>query len=136
MVRLVLSAALLAAPAAAATLDVRIEGVANGEGVLMVAVCDRESFLRRRCSHARRAPAEPGEAVLRFHDLAPGLYAVQAIHDEDDDGDLDRSLFGRPQEGFGFSNDAPMRFGPPRFEDAAVAVGPEGAEARLRLRYE
>jgi uncharacterized protein (DUF2141 family) len=136
MIRPALLAALLAAPASAATLDVRVEGVANDEGTLLVAVCDRASFLRRRCPYARRAPAAPGEARLRFDDLAPGLYAVQAIHDENDNRDLDRSLLGRPKEGFGFSNDAPMRFGPPRFEDAAVAVGPEGAEARLRLRYE
>jgi uncharacterized protein (DUF2141 family) len=35
----------------------------------------------------------------------------------------------------GFSRDAPMRMGPPRFEDAAFPIAPAGAAIAFRLRY-
>jgi uncharacterized protein (DUF2141 family) len=129
---------LLAAPlsgAVAAELKVTIEQVATGSGTLLVAVCTPETFLRRGCSHTGRAPAVSGEAQVVVRGIEPGVYAVQAFHDENGNFDLDRNIFGLPQEGMGFSNDAPMRFGPPSFEDAAIAIEAGGAATRLRLRY-
>ena len=67
--------------------------------------------------------------------IEPGVYAVQAFHDEIGNLDLDRSILGMPEEDIGFSNDAPMRFGLLRFEDATIEVGAAGAATRLRLRY-
>jgi uncharacterized protein (DUF2141 family) len=67
--------------------------------------------------------------------IEPGVYAVQAFHDENDNLDLDRNMIGWPKEGMGFSNDAPMRYGPPSFEDAAIEIEAAGASTRLRLRY-
>ena len=129
---------LLAAPllgAAAAKLEATLERVATDAGELLVAVCTRETFLRPGCPYTGRAPAASGEAKVVVHCIEPGVYAVQAFHDENGNFDLDRSILGMPEEGIGFSNDAPMRFGPPRFEDAAIEVGTAGAARRLRLRY-
>jgi uncharacterized protein (DUF2141 family) len=129
---------LLTAPlsgAVAAELKVTIEQVATGSGTLLVAVCTPETFLRRGCPHTGRAPAVSGEAQVVVRGIEPGVYAVQAFHDENGNFDLDRNIFGLPQEGMGFSNDAPMRFGPPSFEDAAIAIEAGGAATRLRLRY-
>jgi uncharacterized protein (DUF2141 family) len=36
---------------------------------------------------------------------------------------LQYGLFGAPRQGFGFSRDAKMRFGPPGFADAAFTLG-------------
>lgn len=52
-----------------------------------------------------------------------------------DDGHLDRKWFGRPAEGLGFSRDAPMRFGPPRYRDAVIEVPSAGRELSLTMRY-
>ena len=76
-----------------------------------------------------------GEAKVVVRDIDPGVYAVQAFHDENGNFDLDRNFLGLPKEGMGFSNDAPMRFGPPSFDDAAIEIGAAGAATRLRLRY-
>jgi uncharacterized protein (DUF2141 family) len=35
----------------------------------------------------------------------------------------------------GFSNDAPVRFEPPRFEDSAIKIDAGCAVIHLRLRY-
>ncbi len=120
---------------AAAELKVTLEDVATGSGHLLVAVCTAETFLRRGCPYTGRAPAVSGEAEVVVRGIEPGVYAVQAFHDENDNLDLDRNFLGWPEEGMGFSNDAPMRFGPPRFADAAIAIGAGGGATRVRLRY-
>ena len=119
----------------AAELRVTLEEVATGAGHVMVAVCTPETFLGAGCPYTGRAPAVSGVAEVVVRGIEPGVYAVQAFHDENDNFDLDRTLLGMPKEGMGFSNDAPMRFGPPQFEDAAIDVGTGGGSTRFRLRY-
>jgi uncharacterized protein (DUF2141 family) len=129
---------LLAVPltgAMAAELEVTLEQVATDAGELLVAVCTRETFLRRGCPYTGRSPAISGEARVVVRGIEPGVYAVQAFHDENGNLDLDRNFLGLPKEGMGFSNDAPMRFGPPSFDDAAIEISAAGAATRLRLRY-
>jgi uncharacterized protein (DUF2141 family) len=121
--------------AMAAELKVTLEDVATSSGHVLVAVCTPETFLRRGCPYTGRAPAASGEAQVVVHGIDPGVYAVQAFHDQNDNFDLDRNFLGLPKEGMGFSNDAPMRFGPPSFDDAAIEISAAGAATRLRLRY-
>lgn len=119
----------------AAELEVTVEQVANDTGYVLVALCTPDTFLRAGCPYTGRARAVNGRAKVVVSDVKPGVYALQAFHDSNENMDLDRNLFGLPKEGMGFGNDAPMRFGPPRFEDAAVEVPAGGAAASLRLRY-
>ena len=121
--------------AAAADLRVTVEEVAAGSGDVLVAVCTPETFLGQACPYTSRAPAVSGEAEVVVRGIEPGVYAVQAFHDANDNLDLDRNFLGLPEEGMGFSNNAPMRFGPPRFEDAAIEIDGRGSATRLRLRY-
>ena len=125
----------LLASAGAADLEVTLEDVATSSGHVLVAVCTPETFLRQGCPYSGRAPAASGEAQVVVRGIEPGLYAVQAFHDQNDNFDLDRNFLGIPKEGMGFSNDAPMRFGPPSFDEAAIEVSADGAATRLRLRY-
>jgi uncharacterized protein (DUF2141 family) len=115
----------------AATLTVDVVGLRNEAGLLRVAVCPRAQFTKSDCPHVAEAPASAGRAVVEG--VPPGIYAVQAFHDEDGDGDLDRRGW-RPSEGLGFSRDAPMRMGPPRFSDAAVQVEGDG-RLTVMMRY-
>jgi uncharacterized protein (DUF2141 family) len=70
-----------------------------------------------------------------IQNVPPGTYAAEAFHDEDDNGKLERSFFGLPEEGMGFSNDAPMRFGPPAFGAASFDVGGMDGQIRFSMRY-
>ena len=121
--------------AMAAELKVTLDDVASGSGHLLVAVCTPETFLGSDCPYTGVAPAASGETEVVVRGIKPGVYAVQAFHDENDNLDLDRNFLGWPEEGMGFSNDAPMRFGRPRFADAAIAIDADRAATRLRLRY-
>lgn len=135
MKKALLIACLLAVqPSWAGTLDVAVSGVPDARGHVRVAVCERAEFLRPHCLHHAFAPAVAGTTMVRVPDLPPGIYAVQAWHDANDNGRIDRNWLGLPTEAIGFSRDAPMRFGPPRFDDAAISVGPIVSRFALRLR--
>ena len=135
MIRLALLLTLLAGPAMAGELLVTITNVRTDHGHVLVAVCDRTTFLQPKCAYHGSAPAKAGSVTVPIEGVPGGVYALQAYQDENDNGTLDRSFFGMPKEGMGFSRDAPMRFGPPDFNDAAVTVPAAGGALSFALRY-
>jgi uncharacterized protein (DUF2141 family) len=68
-------------------------------------------------------------ALCELEGVLPGEYAFAFLHDEDDDGALDRNFIGIPEEGFGFSNDARPGLGAPSYESARFTH--DGRETRL-----
>ena len=129
---------LAATPAMAQDVVVHVENLRSAEGSVLVAICSPDDFLSAHCGHVGRAKASLGAADVTVRDVPPGRYAVQAIHDENDNSELDRNLIGMPREGMGFSRDAPMRMGPPRFSDAAVEIGGGGGgggSVTVSMRY-
>lgn len=129
-----LAAAILmtAGPAMAADLRIEVSGLRNTNGTVYAAVCLEEQFLQPVCTYFGSAPASSG--VVTVTDVPPGTYAVQVIHDENDNRELDRPGL-LPTEGMGFSRDAPMRFGPPRWDDARFDLTEAGATVPLTMRY-
>lgn len=128
-------APLLLAQAPTASLDLSIDGVRNANGHVLVEICTEADFLKPICPWRGGVAAKPGQVKIRLVGVPPGVYAAQAFHDENDNMDIDRNWLGIPTEGLGFSRDAPFRFGPPRFEDAAFRLGRDDASIGLTLRY-
>lgn len=124
-----------AGAAAADDVTVRVENLRNGSGSVLVAICTAEAFLGPHCLYHGRAKAQTGAAEVMIDGVPPGSYAVQAIHDENDNLELDRNLLGMPREGVGFSRNAPMRMGPPSFSDAAIEIDEHGEPITLSMRY-
>lgn len=134
---LALTAALLtgaAQPDGAVTIE--IGGLRSSEGQVLVCLT-READHFPDCSgspSARSAIIPASRATVTFDRLPRGLYAIAVLHDENANGRADRALGLIPREGFGFSRDAPVRMGPPRFAQAAFAI--EGAVTQtIRMRY-
>lgn len=75
-----------------------------------------------------------GPVTLDFGALPPGRYAVSLVHDENANGKLDKALLV-PREGYGFSRDAPVRMGPPRFDEAAFRLDSETLRIAIKMRY-
>jgi uncharacterized protein (DUF2141 family) len=124
----------LTAGAPKPSVEIDVEGVRSNRGHVLAALCTRSEFLKPHCSHAGRAPAQPGTTIVPILDVPPGVYAIQAFHDEDDNGWITRNILGLPTEALGFSRNPPFRFGPPRFDDAAVELGPQGGRLTVSLR--
>lgn len=79
-------------------------------------------------------PVEGSAVQFDFGEVAPGTYAISLFHDENGNGKLDTMMM-IPREGFGFSRDAKIRFGPPRFAAAAFAVERSPVRQTVRMRY-
>ena len=130
---------LVATPVLAADLSIEVRGVRSADGRVYVAVHGMESkdtFPSGDGAVDRfRESARVGVIHLVARDLPPGRYAVNAFHDENDNGELDTNLVGIPSEGYGFSNDPSTTFGPADFEEAAVTVGETSGVAVLTMSY-
>lgn len=75
--------------------------------------------------------SEAGRIDLK---LPPGEYSLLLVHDENGNGRMDK-MMGMPREGFGFSRNAPLRMGPPRYEDVHFKVTPGHNEQAVKVRY-
>lgn len=114
--------------------EVVIENVRDTTGVIRVAMFrDAETFMKKPFRSAT-AKAVMGTVNLVFEVVPSGTYAVSLIHDANRNGKLDSNFIGIPREGFGFSNDAMGKFGPPSFEKAKVEIH-TGGRVVIHLKY-
>ena len=118
----------------AADLTVRVLGVHSSRGNVRASLCTEPHFTREGCEYDATVAAHEGLTILTFHNVPPGHYAVQFFHDEDGDGQFKTTRLGIPDEGFGFSRDAPT-LGRPRFDDAAIDLSTDGANILTTMRY-
>lgn len=118
----------------AAELTVRVEGLRSTEGQLLVAVSGSPQAWDGGAENAAaRAVAVDGDAVeLVFPGLAPGRYAVQALHDGNGNGRMDSNVLGMPIEGYGFSNN-PQVMRKATFEEAALTLDEPGQRIVITL---
>lgn len=123
-----------AAAAQAADLTVELDGYETGKGHLMVAAFATAQGFPDDSPQRARIEANGKTATAVFKSLAPGRYAVSAYADENDNGKLDRGLFGIPKERYGFSQDARGMSGPPEFRDAAFPLPEGGARVVVHLK--
>ncbi len=121
------------APVGDASLRIEVTNVRNAKGNVHVDICRQAEFLKDCPVHAD-AHAVAGKTILVVANLLPGTYAAQLFHDENGNGKVDRALFGIPKEGVGFSNDAPIRLGPPKWADAMFQVS-DDKTITVKMRY-
>lgn len=83
------------------------------------------------------APVNSTATTFRytFENLPYGNYAVAIYHDRNSNERLNRGLFGMPEEGYGFSNDAPASFGPADFDDAVFDLETADTMIQIKMRY-
>ena len=119
------------------SLDAGIEGFRSQKGNVMACLtthpetfpnCQNDPEARRMTVPTRMA----GE--LKFDNLPSGTYALALIHDENGNGKLD-TMMGIPKEGFGFSKNPVIRFGPPSFRSAQVVITNNGVAETVKVKY-
>lgn len=71
---------------------------------------------------------------MRFPLSAAGTYAISLVHDENSNGKLDIAVM-IPREGFGFSRNPAIGFGPPKFKSAAFTVGVGTTSQTIKMKY-
>jgi uncharacterized protein (DUF2141 family) len=105
--------------------DLSLTGLRNAHGNILICLtakpkafpdCSKDKDAARAIVAADHAAQPVHLAVAR-----PGTYAVSVIHDENANGKLDTAIM-IPREGFGFSRNPRIAFGPPSFASAEFAV--------------
>lgn len=119
-------------------ITVTVTNLRSGEGVVRACITARQKDFYK-CDAANSVlivtPAAAEGVKISFPGVAPGRYAIALLHDANNNGKADRSLFMIPTEGFGFSRDAKVRLGPPAFEAAAFEVTGKPLSQTIRMRY-
>jgi len=135
-VLLALSAPFVLAGAPTASIEIDVSVLRNTRGDLQ-ACLTREARYFPDCSGDPRAlhiavPATVRQ--MRLSGVSPGSYAVSVFHDENANRKLDK-FAGIPKEGFGFSRNPRIRFGPPRFDRVSIELTPGFTRTSVRMQY-
>ena len=104
------------------TLTIEMSGFKNDNGKAHVGLFNSEGKFLKAAYLGKIVPIKGAKATAQFSNLPVGEYAVSVYHDENNNGDLDRGMFGIPKEDVGCSNDAKGFMGPPKYADAKFTL--------------
>ncbi|MGD2128358.1 MAG: DUF2141 domain-containing protein [Lysobacterales bacterium] len=124
---LAIGAATLAFPLCARaelpTITVRVTHPGVDTGTVEVSLFNSaDTFMKKPFLQFSGHLDEDGVYTATFAAVPQGEYAVVVVHDENDNGTLDRGFLGLGGESYAFSNGARPWFGWPDFADAAFEV--------------
>jgi uncharacterized protein (DUF2141 family) len=126
----------MAASVQPASLEVDVSGLRDTRGAI-------RACLTRSPSHFPDCKSDPaalmqtapaGARRITFRGVPPGEYALAIFHDANANRKLD-TFMGIPREGFGFSRNPTIRFGPPRFDKVNFQLAPGFARTSVKLQY-
>lgn len=121
-----------------AELVIKIEGVRNDKGQVLVAIYNSAEGFPGKPEGAvvkEAVPAKNGTVELSVPNLKPGSYAVALHHDESGDQKMAYNFVGIPKEGFGFSGNKRILFGPPSFNNAKFEVKDGRTSCDIKMKY-
>jgi len=123
-------------PTPSPTVEVSITGLRNAKGQILVCLttnskafpdCSKDKGSVRMAVKA----ADAGDFIV--HAPAAGTYAIAVVHDENSNSKMDMAIF-LPKEGFGFSRNPAIAFGPPKFKSASFAVTGDTRQS-IKMKY-
>ncbi len=119
-----------------AEVEVHFERLRNQRGSLHLCVTRNPRFFPDcgKDPQAIKRSMSAAAQAIRLAGISPGSYALSVMHDENRNGRLD-TLIGIPREGFGFSRNPAVRFGPPRFDQVRMEVLAGLTRVRVRMQY-
>jgi uncharacterized protein (DUF2141 family) len=121
-----------------ATLTIEMVGFRNQKGVAQVTLFNSAEGFPDKPDRAflhGSSPIVDGESQITFLQVPFGTYGVGVVHDENSNEKMDTNFLGKPREGYGASNDARGRFGPPSFEDARFSVDKDTVTIAIAITY-
>jgi len=103
------------------TIKVKIINFASDKGVAQIGLFNTETSFLDKVYKGKEVNIKDQEAVAVFTDIPNGTYAISVFHDKNEDEKLNTFL-GIPTENYAASNNAPSKFGPPKWKDAKFEV--------------
>jgi uncharacterized protein (DUF2141 family) len=132
-----LGAATAASAQSHARLSVSVEGMRNDSGSVRCGLYSSANGFREPGREMRGAvaPIKDGHATCVFSGVPAGTYAVAVFHAEHNETQMETGLFGKPKQGYGFSNNPSSMFGAPSFDSAAFTYSSGALHVPVRLSY-
>lgn len=128
-----------AGPASDTWVNVTIDGVRNGNGLMAVTLYadePRKFLVKKGSMYVGRVDATAPETKMCLFVPKPGVYVLAVYHDEDASRNIKRSgVLGLPEEGFGFSNNPPTIASIPSFRSVRLNIAKSGLSTRIHLKY-
>ena len=89
------------------SLTVEVENLRNSKGLVQFALYNKDGYIseehKKNYFKMEKATINNDKAEVTFSNLPEGDYAVNILHDENNNGKVDKG-FVLPKEGIGFSN--------------------------------
>ena len=121
----------------ASDLEIIVDNLRNSSGFIRFALYNKEYGFPENQHKIDKIDIQLESQKMKaaFKNLSPGTYAVAVFHDENGNNEFDKNFFSFPLEGFGFSNNARVFFGPPAFEEAAIEIEDIRKTIKIEMNY-
>lgn len=120
-------------------LHIEVDGIRNGKGnVLMSIYNQKEKFMgdpKTKAIYNAVGKIENGKTTFILKNIPLGQYAISLLHDENKNEKMDKNLLGIPKEGYGFSNNMTLKFGPPSFEETKFNFHKSEQKIQISMKY-
>lgn len=115
-------------------LTVIVKGIDGNEGRIAIGLFDDEAAWGEETFQGAFVRITTDTVSYIFKNLPQGLFAVAVYHDQNENEELDKGLFGIPKEGYAFSNNVFGSFGPPKFDEASFLLNGK-KEIVINMKY-
>lgn len=112
---------------------VKISNFDSDDGKAIIGLYDSEAKWLSKTIDGKVSKIENETCEVVFENVPKGTYAISLFHDENDNDKLDTNFLGIPKEDTGSSNNAPARFGPPKWSAAKFEVANETVIQNIKL---
>lgn len=100
------------------TLTIKITDLKQNTGTVHLNLLDA----KEKSVQQIKGTVKDGVCTVMLHEIPSGTYAIQYYHDANSNNKMDTGMFGKPEEGYGYSNDARGFMGPADFEDQIFEI--------------
>ena len=119
------------------TLIIEFSGLQNNKGKVLAGLYNEEKKFPKENLALRnlKEPPKNKTCMIKTMNLPYGDYAVAAMHDENESGNMDFNFIGLPTEIYGFSNDKrPGLLGPPGFKACKFKIDKPVVKIKIHLK--
>jgi uncharacterized protein (DUF2141 family) len=111
-------------------ITITIENISSNNGNVLLSLHTEDTFMKGNGIDMLKSKIVDGKVTVTFKNVAPGTYAVMALHDVNENNRMDFQENGMPKESYGVSNNS-MSFGPPQFSTAKFELKNEDLEMKI-----
>ncbi len=117
---------------------VEIIGLKSSNGKVLINLFDRATGFPSNPQNALKSyvlEIKNKQAFVEFSCTPQKEYAIALVHDENNNGDMDKNFFGIPKEGYAFSNNYRPTIKSPSFKQASFKASGEKMTLKLDVIY-